>query len=155
VLIAAWSRTPKVTAIHVFAFFVGMLMTYYIYSMKLFGFFPTYYFFRWGLIAFVSPLAAYIIWFGRGEGWIAALCSALTIGLLTSQGYGFLDAIAGVHILTCLQVLSGFDFLFAIILYVVLPKKMYQHFKVLPLVLVITYVYLHIKHYEILSYYSV
>jgi hypothetical protein len=29
-IIAAWSRTPKAGAIHVFAFFVGMLLAYYI-----------------------------------------------------------------------------------------------------------------------------
>ncbi len=30
-------------------FFAGMLLAYYIYSMKLFNFFPVYYFVRWGI----------------------------------------------------------------------------------------------------------
>ena len=57
-IIAVWSRSPKFAAIKVFAFFAGMLIAYYIYSQALFGFFPTYYFMRWGAIALVSPLAA-------------------------------------------------------------------------------------------------
>ena len=99
-IIAAWSRTPKAGAIHVFVFFVGMLLAYYIYSMRLFSFFPTYYFIRWGLIALLSPLAAYLTWFSRGSGWIAALCAALPIGLLVSEGYSFFYT---------LSPLSGFD----------------------------------------------
>ncbi|MBO3444361.1 hypothetical protein [Clostridium sp. CCUG 7971] len=43
-LISVHSKTPEEAALHVFAFFVAMLLAYYIYSMKLFGFFPSYYF---------------------------------------------------------------------------------------------------------------
>lgn len=88
-IIAAWSNNPRIGATKVFTFFSGVLLAYYIYSMKLFGFFPTYYFIRWSVIAFVSPIAAYIVWFSRGNGWTAALCSSMTIGLLISQGYSF------------------------------------------------------------------
>ena len=139
-IIGAWSRNPKIGAIKVFAFFIGMLLTYYIYSAKLFGFFPTYYFLRWGLIALVSPLAAYIVWFGRGQGWIAALCAALPIGLLAAQGYSFLHTFAAV---------LGFDFLSAIALFIALPQWKYQHFKVLPLVLVITIL---LRHFHVIGY---
>ena len=60
-IIAAWSRSPKVAAINVFTFFAGMLLAYYKYSQVLFGFFPTYYFLRWGSIAIASSLAAYCL----------------------------------------------------------------------------------------------
>jgi hypothetical protein len=139
-VIAVWSNSPKTGAIKVFAFFVGMLLTYYTYSARLFGFFSTYYFFRWGLIALVSPFAAYIVWFGRGQGWIAALCAALPIGLLAAQGYSFLRTFA---------VGPGFDFLAAVTLYIVLPKWKYQHLKVLPLVLVVTFL---IRHFNVIAY---
>jgi hypothetical protein len=121
-IIAAWSRTPKAGAVHVFAFFVGMLLAYYIYSMKIFNFFPLYYFIRWGLIALVSPLAAYAFWFSRGSGWFAALCTALPIGLLVSEGYNFLYTFSPV---------SGFYLIAAIILFCTLPKNKYQYLKVL------------------------
>lgn len=88
-IIAVWSRNPRIGALKVFVFFVGMLLIYYIFSMWLFGFFPTYYFIRWGLIALASPIGAYIVWFSRGNGWIAALCAALPISLLVSEGIRF------------------------------------------------------------------
>ncbi len=47
-------------------------------------------FIRWGLITLLSPLAADIVWFSRGSGWIAAFCAALPIGLLVSEGYNFI-----------------------------------------------------------------
>jgi len=59
-IVAVVSRSSKAAAIHVFVFFIGMLLAYYFYSMLLFGFFPTYYFYRWGLIALLSPIGAYL-----------------------------------------------------------------------------------------------
>lgn len=139
-IIAAWSRTPKAGAIHVFVFFVGMLLAYYIYSMKLFTFFPTYYFIRWGLIALLSPLAAYVVWFSRGSSWIAVLCAALPIGLLASEGYNFLYTFSPV---------SGFDLIAAIILFFILPKSKYQYLKVLVFTIFISIL---LRKFDVLSY---
>jgi len=139
-IIAAWSRTPKAGAIHVFAFFVGMLLAYYIYSMKLFNFFPTYYFIRWGLIALLSPLAAYIVWFSKRNGWISALCAALPIGLLVSEGYNFFYTFSPV---------SGFDLIASIILFCILPKNKYQCLKV-SIFTILTSVFL--SKFDLLSY---
>jgi hypothetical protein len=88
-LLAAWSRSPKAAALHVFMFFTAMLIAYYAYSMVLFGFFPRYYFLSWGGIALLSPVGAYIVWYARGTGWMAALCAALPIALLLVEGYSF------------------------------------------------------------------
>lgn len=108
--------------------------------MKLFNFFPTYYFIRWGLIALLSPLAAYIVWFSRGNGWIAALCAAFPIGLLVSEGHNFLYTFSPV---------SGFDLIAAIILFYILPKNKYQYLKVL-IFTVLTSVFL--SKLDVLSY---
>ncbi|MDZ5472951.1 hypothetical protein SM124_14630 [Bacillus sp. 31A1R] len=40
---------------------------------------------RWGIVALVAPLAAYLVWFSKGKGWMAAFFAALPIGLLLSQ----------------------------------------------------------------------
>lgn len=125
-IIAVWSSTPEMGAVKVLVFFIGMLLTYYIYSAKLFGFFPTHYFLRWGLIAAASPLAAYIVWFGGGEGLFAALCAALPIGFLTAQGYSFFYTFG---------IVPGFDLLSAIALFFILPRSKYQHLKILPFAL--------------------
>ncbi|ARC86170.1 putative membrane protein [Clostridium argentinense CDC 2741] len=138
-IISSWSKTPISAAINVFMFFFGMILSYYIYSMKLFGFFPSYYFIYWGLIAFLSPFAAYVTWYGRGQGWIAALCAALPIGLLLSRGYSFYYL---------LDISSGFDLAAAILLYFILPINKKQCFKILPWVIVIAFIF---RHSSILS----
>ncbi len=120
-IIAAWSSSPKVAATRVFVFFVGMLLAYYLYSQNLFGFFPTYYFLRWGLIALFSPLAAYLVWFGRGTGWFAAFGAGLPIGLLLVQGYPFFYIFSAV---------LGLELAAAILLFMVLPKQGEQRLKV-------------------------
>lgn len=139
-IISSWSKTPISAALNVFMFFFGMILSYYIYSMKLFGFFPSYYFIRWGLIALLSPFGAYVTWYGRGLGWIAALCAALPIGLLLSKGYSFYYL---------LDISSGFDLTAAILLYFILPINKKQCFKILPWAIVIAFI---LRHSNILSY---
>lgn len=88
-----------------FAFFAGMLLSYYVYSAWVFGFFPTHVFIRWGIIAAASPIAAYLAWFGRGNGWIAAFCAAMPIGLLAAEGYPFFTGVPShMFFRTCLVV---------------------------------------------------
>lgn len=139
-IIAAWSNNPKIAAIKVFAFFSGMLLIYYVYSMKLFGCFPTYYFIHWGGIALISPIAAYAVWFSRGNGWIAALFSAIPIGLLISEGY---------HIFYIFTITLGFDILFAMILFVILPmnKKQWLRIFILTLFIVFIFIKMHVLSY--------
>lgn len=147
-IISAWSKSPKIAAIRVFSLFIGMLLAYYIYSQILFGFFPTYYFLRWGGIAVFSPLFAYIMWFSRGEGWFAAFCAALPIGLLFEQGYPFFYVLsAGLSFYTL--VVLGLDILTGILLLVLLPSSKVQCIKVFTIGVLIALV---IRNSNILSY---
>ncbi|WP_052210536.1 DUF6518 family protein [Thermoanaerobacter sp. YS13] len=120
-IIAAWSRTPMAGAIHVFVYFVGMLISYYIFSIKIFNFFPIHYFIGWGLVAIASLPFSYIVWFSRKEGWVASLSAALPIGILASEGYSFLYTFSPY---------SGFNLFAAIILFFILPKNKSQYIKV-------------------------
>ncbi|MFS0881382.1 hypothetical protein [Metabacillus niabensis] len=129
--VAVWSENPKVAAFKVFGFFAGLLIAYYIYSQVLFGFFPTYYFLRWGAIALVSPLAAYIVWFSRREGGLSAICAALPIGLLLEQGAPFFYGYS---------VVLGFDLFIAILLLVILPKSKIQYLLVVPLSILLAFI---------------
>ena len=83
-LVAAYSRTLRRAAINTFVFFIGMLLSYYIYSAYLFGFFPTSYFIRWGGIALVSPLLAAVVWKAKNNERLAMILSALPMGLMLS-----------------------------------------------------------------------
>jgi hypothetical protein len=95
-LLAAASPTPARAAARVFVFFAGLLVAYYLYTLRLFGGFPTAVFLRWGAIALLSPLAAWVVWQARGAGWPAALSAALPAGLLIAQGYPFVYTFAPV-----------------------------------------------------------
>ncbi|WP_019639249.1 hypothetical protein [Paenibacillus fonticola] len=138
-VIAARSRSPKAAAIHVFVFFFGVLLAYYVYSTMLFGFFPTYYFYRWGLICLLSPIGAYVVWYARGKGWIAAICSSPPIALLLTIGFGFFYT----H-----SLLQGINLLLSILLLVALPSNNVQRLRVLPFVAVLFFL---IKKLELIS----
>jgi len=121
-LLAAWSRSPRAAALHVFIFFAAMLSVYYLYTMVLFGFFPKYYFFAWGGIALLSPLGAYIVWYARGSGWAAALCASLPIGLLLVEGFSFFYT---------WEIPQGFDILAVIFLTIMLGNTAGQRARIL------------------------
>lgn len=132
-IIAAWRHSPRIGAIKVFAFLIGMLLTYYDYSMLLFSFFPGYYFIRWGVLALASPIAAYIVWFGMGNGWIAAFCAAMPISLFISMGYFFFYTF---------NLADGFDILSAVILFLILPINKKQWFKIVPFTFLIVWIHM-------------
>ncbi|NMH68241.1 hypothetical protein HF072_05550 [Bacillus sp. RO3] len=117
------SRTPLRAALHTLVFFLAMLMAYYIYSMILFGFFPTHYFLLWTAVALVSPFGAYMVWFARGKGWSAAFFAALPISVLVFEGQSFFYTFS---------IVSGFDIAAAILLFVLLPKDHLQRVRLLP-----------------------
>lgn len=127
-VLAVWSPSPKVAALRVFAFFAAMLVTYYTYSMVLFGFFPTYYFLMWGWVACLSPIAAYVVWHARGNGWVAALCASLPVAVLLAEGYSFYYTF---------RVPQGFALLSALLLFAILPVKKPQRLRMIPWVAVV------------------
>lgn len=128
VIIAVFSRSPAAAALHVFVFFIGMLLAYYWYSAVLFGFFPKSYFYRWGLIALFSPVGAYISWHARSKGWIAALCAAPSIALLVAIGRGFYATES---------LVQGIDLGFGIVLLFIFPGNILQRSRVLVFVVVL------------------
>lgn len=82
VVIAAYSRTWYLAAAGVFLFFAGMLVSYYLYSMWLFGFFPTKYFLIWSVPALASPALAVIAFWGRHHETCSLLLPSLPMGLM-------------------------------------------------------------------------
>jgi len=146
-VIAAWSRSPKVAALNAFIFLGSVLIAYYVYSMLLFGFFPTYYFIAWGTIALFTPIGGYLIWFSRGIGWISALLAAIPISLLLVKGAFFFEALT--IPLYSLTIPTGFNLLSAVLLFIILPKKGLQQLRILPLVIIL---FILIEHFDISRY---
>ena len=121
-VIAAWSRSPIAAALHVFSFFVAMLVAYYTYSMVLFGTFNRYYFLAWTVASLISPLCAVVAWYARANGWAAAFCASLPIGLLLTEGYPFFYT---------RSIPLGFNILAAALLLIILTNNAAQKIRVL------------------------
>ena len=86
--IAAYSKTLFKAAINTFIFFTGMIISYYVYSAYLFGFFPTRYFLLWGCIAIASPFLAIIVWKANTSVRLSFILPALPMGLMLSLSLG-------------------------------------------------------------------
>ncbi|MGE7603530.1 hypothetical protein ACQKL5_13745 [Peribacillus sp. NPDC097675] len=86
--IAANSKTLIRAGVNTFIFFIGMLVSYYMYSAYLFGFFPTRYFIFWGCVALASPFFAAIVWWSRNSWRSAFILPALPMGLMLSLSLG-------------------------------------------------------------------
>ncbi|WP_042272367.1 DUF6518 family protein [Faecalimicrobium dakarense] len=132
-LISVYSRSPEAGAIHVFAFFMAMLLAYYIYSMKLFGFFPGYYFFAWVGVALLTPIGAYVVWYSKGNNLISSIFASLPISVLLWEGYSFYYTFSMPEFI---------DIVFAVLLLFILSKNSKQIFRTIFISIVLFFVIL-------------
>lgn len=86
-IIAAYSRYPYTAAVNVMLFFLSSLAVYYLYGNFVLGFFPRAYFMGWLIIALLSPIAGFVVWFAKGAGVIGAIVTALPVSALFAIGY--------------------------------------------------------------------
>ena len=63
VILVLKSKTKKDAMLDVFLFFIAMLITYYITAMVTHGVYGRSYIIGWGVVAFLSPILAYFIYF--------------------------------------------------------------------------------------------
>lgn len=89
VLISVYSKSPIRSAINVFLFFVGMVGSYYLYTVLVAGFFPKSYMMIWIIMAFISPFMAFICWYARGKGIIAISISSIVFMFISRQAFVF------------------------------------------------------------------
>lgn len=89
VLISVYSKSPVRSAINVFLFFVGMVGSYYLYTIRIAGFFPKSYMMIWVIMTVVSPFLAFICWYAKGKGTIAISISSLIFMLVSRPAFGF------------------------------------------------------------------
>lgn len=94
--ISIYSNSAIGASINVFAFFVGMVASYYLYSNYIAGFFPRSYAVIWFGFTAVSPLLAFVCWYAKGKGKLAFILSALILAMLFNMcfiyGFGYFSA---------------------------------------------------------------
>lgn len=81
------SRSSVRAAVNVFAFFVGMVASYYGYSRLVAGFLPRHYAMIWVVFTLVSPLLAGICWYAKGNGAPALVLSSLLLAVLFNMTF--------------------------------------------------------------------
>lgn len=74
-LIAVRSKKPLLAATRCFAFFIGMLLAYYGYTVLFLHFFPRSQMILWGAIAMVTPFCGFLIWHIRKIFLMVSSCS--------------------------------------------------------------------------------
>lgn len=98
------SPNPFQASANVFAFFAGMVASYYLYSNYVAGFFPKSYAMIWMGFTLLSPILAFFCWYAKGTGWFSIVISAGILGFLINctlvYGMWYVDIRSPLHLLT-------------------------------------------------------
>lgn len=87
--IAVYSKTPRSAALNVLLFFVGMVSSYYIYTVQMAGFFPKSYIMIWVIITILTPLMGAVCWYAKGIHPVSICLSAVLLLMMTRQAFSF------------------------------------------------------------------
>lgn len=77
--ISIYSTSPKRASINVFMFFLGMTISYHIYTNLYSGFNPVSYMMIWYGLTIISLFLAYISWYGRSDNLYSIIIDTIII----------------------------------------------------------------------------
>ena len=89
ICISVFSKTPLRAALNVLLFFVGMVGSYYLYTVLFAGFYPKAYVMIWAALTLASPFLAAVCWYAKGTHIVSVILSSVLAAMMMRQAFAF------------------------------------------------------------------
>ena len=93
--ISVYSSTSLRACLNVFLFFAGMCIRYHLYTIVFAGFNPRKYMMIWYGFTLLSPVLAFVCWYGKGETKVSLIIDILILAVMMSEcfviGFWYFD----------------------------------------------------------------
>ena len=84
-IISIYSKSSLKASLNTFVFFVGVTVSYHLYTVLFSGFNPKYYMMIWYGLTIVSPLLAFICFYSKSDNKISIIISSLILYVMFSM----------------------------------------------------------------------